>query len=243
MKLPYMRLTLMAALLTSAVAIACSAPEKGRTADTGATGRTVDSAGGETADSTHDMAGMDHSKMPGMAKPDSVSGSQPASGMAGMDHATMPGMSKTAPATGRATPSGSMAGMDHSNMPGMTKASGSASAATRPNPMARMDHSNMPGMTKAPSTAPRPAPATAMAGMDHSNMPGMAKSATSAGGTTPAAIMEFGASPADEKLRQIVAALVRDSVVQRRIAADSVLRRAWDNAAVRQLILTTPGGM
>ena len=117
------------------------------------------------------MAGMDHSKMPGMEPP---SGARAQGGaMAGMDHSNMPGMKPTGRA---ATPAGSMGGMDHASMPGMKPAPG---ARPQSGAMAGMDHSNMPGMTPAVGAKPQ---AGAMAGMDHTNMPGMKPAA----GATPA---------------------------------------------------------
>jgi hypothetical protein len=115
-----------------------------------------------------DMAGMDHSRMPGMAgatRDRPVRGGAGA-GLAGMDH------------TG-------MASMDHSRMPGMASRAG----ARRAQPgaaasMAGMDHSHMPGMSAA--TGVRPAPPGASAGtaaMDHATMPGMTMAQTP--GTTP----------------------------------------------------------
>ena len=122
----------------------------------------ADSARGEvSAAADTGMAGMDHSKMPGMATK-----TAPANAMAGMDHSKMPGMAKT-PAPGNA-----MAGMDHSKMPSMAAKTAPANA------MAGMDHSRMPGM------ATNTAPANAMAGMDHSTMPGM--SGVSGAATPPA---------------------------------------------------------
>jgi hypothetical protein len=40
-----------------------------------------------------------------------------------------------------------------------------------------------------------------------------------------------------DKLMALVAELVRDSVVQRRIQRDSVLREQWGDPGVRQVIL------
>ena len=58
-----------------------------------------------TAASGSNMAGMDHSNMPGMGNP---AAAQPAGNMAGMDHSNMPGMGGPA----AAQPAGDMAGMD-----------------------------------------------------------------------------------------------------------------------------------
>ena len=172
-----------------------------------------DSARGEVSSPADTgMAGMDHSKMPGMS-PDT------GAPMAGMDHSKMTGMAtKTAPAN-------TMAGMDHSNMPGMsTKA-----ARTNTGGMAGMDHSKMPGM--ATKTAVKTAAPTAMAGMDHSNMPGM--TGTSNAGTT-------AATAADAKLDLFVATLLNDPMVRQRIQRDTALRRRWDEAARRTILPSRP---
>lgn len=92
--------------------------------------------------------------------------------------------------------------------------------------MAGMDHSTMPGMTARPATRP----AQGMTGMDHSQM---AMPTQDTG--------EFGADPADEKLKRIVAFLTRDSIVMRRIQADPSLRATWADTAVRRLIINSPG--
>ena len=203
-----MRLSTLSAVLLAA-AVGCRSGDTGtdRAPDRRAA---RDSAGGETVD-TGAMAGMDHSKMPGMAKATpSTSGE-----MASIDHSKMPGMAKATPSTG-----GETAGTDHSKMPGMTKVASSTSNAT-----AGMDHSKMPSM--APSTRTRET--STMPGVDHA---GMAMSTKN---------LEFGADPADEKLKQVVALLVRDSIVMRRIQADPSLRATWADQAVRRLIINDPG--
>ena len=170
-----------------------------------------ESARGEVSAPTDTgMAGMDHSKMPGMS-PDT------ATSMAGMDHSKMPGMAtKTAPAN-------TMAGMDHSKMPGMATKTAPANA------MAGMDHSKMPGM--ATQTTAKSAAPSAMAGMDHSNMPGMT-------GTSNAAMP--AATAADAKLDLFVATLLNDPMVRQRIQSDTALRRRWDEAARRTLLPSRP---
>ncbi len=175
-------------------------------ADTGMAGMDHSKMPGMSPDTATPMAGMDHSKMPGMGTK-----TAPANAMAGMDHSKMPGMgTKTAPAD-------AMAGMDHSKMSGM------ATKTATPNAMAGMDHSKMPGMgTK--TAAP-----TAMPAMDHSNMPGMSGAATAA--TTTAA---------DAKLDRLVATLLNDPIVRQRIQSDSALRRRWDEAARRTLLPSRP---
>lgn len=110
------------------------------------------------------MAGMDHSKMPGMAQsagtatmdhPAAPSGSSP--GMAGMDHSAMPGMRPGA--STRNEPG--MAGMDHSAMGGMTH--GGVSGQTGPaaaggaaaNTVSGMGH-DMAAMGQMTARAPLP---------------------------------------------------------------------------------------
>jgi hypothetical protein len=119
------------------------------------------------------MAGMDHSKMPGMGQ---------SAGMETMDHATAPGGKRPG-----------MTGMDHSAMPGMKR--GGASG-TKPSGMAGMDHSAMPGMRR-PGTSTRNQ--SAMAGMDHSGMTRMNHGAVSgqaasaaAGGAAPNTMSGMG---------------------------------------------------
>ncbi len=166
------------------------------------------------------------------AKPDS------SGGMAGMDHSSMPGMSgspaPTASGGQPAKPADPMAGMDHSNMPGMgaspARKSSGGRTATASVPMAGMDHSKM-DMSGSTSTTPRrtaTTPAPAMAGMDHSTMP------------MSTARVQPTADPAMQKLQQIVAQLVQDSVVQRRIREDSVLRNRWNDPALKRQIGIRP---
>ncbi len=199
------------------------------------------------ADSARAMAGMDHSKMgdlPGMnhSAPAAVSGSAPSTSgnaMAGMDHSKMPGMGTKA-----ATPtSGPTAGMDHSKMPGMAPKTSTEKSGT----MAGMDHSKMPGTAVKTSTEKK----GTTAGMDHSKMvmapdsqakrnassaqPAMDHAAM--GHATPSTTDPAAAVAADEKLVQIAARLVQDSIVMRRIQMDSTLRNRWADSAVRRLIL------
>ena len=171
-----------------------------------------DSARGDVAQpaDTASMAGMDHSKMPGMVPDTSAS-------MAGMDHSKMPGMAT------KAAPSQAMAGMDHSKMPGMSTKSRPAQS------MAGMDHSKMPGMASNAASATRAAPQS-IAGMDHSNMPGM---------TAPNAIAATTAVT-DVKLNRLVEMLLADPAVRQRIQSDTALRRRWDEAARSTLLPRNP---
>ena len=80
-----------------------------------------------------------------------------------------------------------------------------------------------------------------MAGMDHSRM-AMGNTPPTTGAADhsahTAAVPQTdgtGAAAADQKLQQIVQRLVQDSVVLRRIQADSVLRSRWQDPAVRRL--------
>lgn len=167
----------------------------------------------------------------------------PSGSMAGMDHSNMSGMSAGA----AKAPSGSMAGMDHSNMPGMSRSVAKPGAV----PTAAVDHAAMGHAVPPAPARTQPAASQAMAGMDHSrmNMPSGVRSAATPSGmdhaamaARPSAIAEFGGDPADDKLSRIVALLVRDSIVVSRINANPDLRRAWQDPAVRRLIVNTPDG-
>lgn len=120
--------------------------------------------------------------------------------------------SKMAGAAANTVSDTSMAGMDHSKMPGMSPAT-SQRATAAPMPM---DHANMPGM---PSAAARTT-AAPMAGMDHSQMQAV--------------------SAADQKFDRLLAVLLEDPVVKQRIQQDAILRRQWDDAAVKALRRTLP---
>ena len=93
--------------------------------------------------------------------------------------------------------------------------------------MAGMDHSNMPGMQGGSAPAARPA-----AG----GMPGMNMPSAGAGGRA----VQPGGDPGMQKLQTLVAELVQDSVVQRRIRQDPELRDAWSDPQVRQEVLARP---
>lgn len=103
------------------------------------------------------VAGMDHSRMPGMAgpagsgdrsrMPGMATPAPSAAGMAGMDHSQM-GATGAAPSTARASSAGRAPAVDHTNMPGMSN--------SRTSNMPGM--ANMPGMGNAsPNTARTPA--------------------------------------------------------------------------------------
>ena len=213
----------------------------------------TDSARGEVAAADTGMAGMDHSKMAGMGGTTSTAAD---SGMAGMDHSKMPGMGAT-----KAGGTGTMAGMDHSKMPGMTTTKGSAGGGA----MAGMDHSKMPGMgaTKAAAgnmagmdhsrmampTSPAASRRASTPAMDHATMPGMNMPSGDARRRTTAAPMDHASMPgmttapvsaADVKLDQLLAGLLRDTIVRARIQTDTALKRRWDEAARRTLLLTDP---
>lgn len=80
----------------------------------------------------------------------------------------------------------------------------------------------MPGMNMPPAGAQ---PRSGAAPVDHTNMPGMTAAPLSA---------------ADRKLDELVARLLSDSVVRSRIQTDSALKRRWDEAARRTLLLHNP---
>lgn len=178
----------------------------------------------------HAMPGMDHDSMPGMNHGD----------MPGMDHDTMSGSGGAGAMNHGGTPAaaGGMAGMDHSRMPGMDgRPNEMARSAGGTGSMAGMGHSGMamaaPGTPKPPQgmagmdhggmNMPRP-----MQGMDHANMPGM-QTGAAAGTPTDDAGME--------KLRALIAELVRDPEVQARIEADTALRRRWADEGVRRILV------
>lgn len=70
-----------------------------------------------------------------------------------------------------------------------------------------------------------------MPGMDHTRMPGMQPDALAAIPGDDAGMQKLGA---------LVAALVRDSVVQAQIQADPALRRRWADEGVRRILLNRP---
>lgn len=195
----------------------------------------------DTAADTTAMSGMDHSNMPGMQSgqpmPDMQHGGKTTGGsMAGMDHSQMQS------ARGRGEQA--MAGMDHSQMR-TTTPRGQQS-------MAGMDHSQM----NMPAARQQPTPQ-----MDHSRMnmqptPGattqmqhqMPMPQSQPGRTNPPAGMQM-APPEDppepedvalEKIRALVAELVRDPRIQTRIQADTVLRRLWQDPGVQQYLMKRP---
>ena len=168
------------------------------------------------ADQGGAMAGMDHSQM--------RTGNARTGAMAGMDHSAM-----TQPRRG----SQSMAGMDHSqmNMPGAQRSASSRSATGMQNhnmsmgnqaqQSARDPHA---GMTMAPGISAQPAPADPHAGMQMEE-PGE---------------LPLPDDVAMEKLRALVAELVRDPEVLARIQADSTLRVLWQDTGVRQYLMKRP---
>ena len=176
-------------------------------------------------------------------------------GMAGMDHSQMGAAAANATTPGADSGAGSMAGMDHSQMamPAQSPA-GTSAAATNGAPaagasgsMAGMDHSKMQmGGTAAPAAERARGTATpaagGMAGMDHSQMPmgtNRAQNATARTTAPPVTAQDRARAAADEKLQQLIAGLVKDSVVRARIQADTALRRRWADTSLRR-ILTSP---
>src|SRR2546428_4465765 len=104
-----------------------------------------------------------HGKAANAERPHGASDSNDGSSMAGMDHSRMPGMG-TAPGARPAARAGSgMAGMDHSRMPGMGTTPGARPAARAGSSMAGMDHSRMPGMGAAPGARPAAGAGSSMA--------------------------------------------------------------------------------
>lgn len=162
---------------------------------------------------------------------------------------TMPGMAHE-PDGGAPAAAARSAGeaMDHQQM-GPAHASGVAAPATAPSApghampgMAGMDHARM-----APAAAPSAgvaAPAGAELHAQHAGMPQEVPRGPQP--VTPPAehamAHEAAASPLSgagaEELLGLVRTLVQDSVVQQAIRADPALREAWDDAAVRAVILS-----
>ena len=178
-------------------------------------------------------------------------------GMAGMDHSQMGAAAGNVATPAADSGAGSMAGMDHSTMPmpgqaPATSPAAGANQATAPaaGSMAGMDHSQMQmGGTPAPSAgrgrgtgAATPAATGGMAGMDHSQMPMGTNQPLGAGrATAPAATAQDRArAAADEKLQQLIAGLVKDSVVRARIQADTALRRRWADTSLRRILINPP---
>lgn len=87
-----------------------------------------------------------------------------------------------------------------------------------------------PGTTRG-ATGQRVMPA---GGADHANMPGM-QATQEMRGSPPVAT-----TPTTPKLDTLIAELVQDSVVRRRIEADTALRRLWANPEVRRILQQRP---
>lgn len=159
------RLAVVAACVLTFTACSGNTDETETSAKAGATAPAVARGDSAKNDSASGMAGMDHSKMPGMGG----SGTQPDTGaMAGMDHSKMPGVSPPVSRSSATTSS-----IDHANMPGMTRRSTGAPASS--GSMAGMDHGSMPGTNRSAPAGQSPIPA-----MDHANTPGSSMTATSA---------------------------------------------------------------
>lgn len=156
-----------------------------------------------------------------IARVESTSGGEATGTAAAVDHSRMPAKVAAAPSP--------MAGMDHSKMDmsagaappaAPRRATGRAPAPAAADPMAGMDHSAMNMGTPARAPSSRGSAAPPMAGMDHAAMP---------------AVQER--DPAEQKIRALVAMLVKDSVVLRRILADTILLNRWQDSTVRRLLL------
>jgi hypothetical protein len=242
-----MSMNLKVVVIAAVLAAACS-QEKPSGEDTSArdtapnAGAAHDMSNMPAASDTTDMAGMDHSAM-SRAQTEGTTQPMPAAGeMAGMDHSQM---------RGRNARSGSMAGRDHSAM--TRRDAGSHS-------MAGMDHSQM-NM----ASAQRSASSRSATGLQNHNMPMGNQAQQSARDPHAGMIMTPGISaqpaPPDphegmemegtgkeplpddvamEKLRALVAELVRDPKVQARIQADPTLRVLWQDPGVRQYLLKRP---
>lgn len=182
------------------------------------------------------MTGMDHAGMPGMSGPDAMGGA------GAMDHGNMPGMSARGASAG--TPE-----VDHAEMAGIVGHAPSSDArggtptvgASRMADLQGMDHSQMQA---APSDLGRTSASNGRAAMDHGTMetgaqtramPGMDHAAMSARPDDAGSVLN--ADPGMEKLRALVAELVRDPTVRAQIEADTALRRRWADEGVRRVLL------
>lgn len=240
-----MSIMLKVAVLAAALATGCSQERpSGEDASARDTARNAaaphDMSNMPAESDTTGMAGMDHSAM-SSGRTEGMTHRMPAAGeMPGMDHSQMRGAN---------TRSGSMAGMDHSAMKQRSASSQS---------MAGMDHSqmNMPA-------ARRSAPNRSATGMQNHNMsmgnqqpardphagmtmtPGISAQPAPPDPHAGMQMDEPGEPPlpddvAMEKLRALVAELVRDPDVQARIQADPTMRTLWQDAGVRQYLLKRP---
>lgn len=79
--------------------------------------------------------------------------------------------------------------------------------------------------------------------MDHSQMPmGTNRPQAAAGGNTAPRVtaQDQARAAADDKLQQLIAGLVKDSVVRARIQADTALRRRWADTSLRRILINPP---
>ena len=255
-----MSMNLKAVLFAAVITAACS-QEKPSGDNASARNEDRDTAAAHdmskmpAASDTAAMGGMDHSTMPA-AQPGGAPANSP---MPGMDHSQM---------ANQGAQRSTMPGMDHSQMgatnsrrPAMTGMNHSAtpSRGAAPQPMAGMDHSRM-SMPSQQSGSKQPA-----AGMQNHDMPSGTKghppeTESHAGMIMPAPGMTAQPAPADphagmvmapvaqpapddvamEKLRALVAELVRDPEIQALIQADPTLSALWQDPGVRQYLLKRP---
>ncbi|HEX8431592.1 MAG TPA: hypothetical protein VF625_09900 [Longimicrobium sp.] len=181
--------------------------------------------------------GMDHSRM--------------GAGTGSMDHSRM-NMGTPSAGASRNTGAHSMAGMDHSRMGPATRSTGQTEGSMDHSRMSGMqrgtargapaaDHSGMAGMQHGGSTGNRGGQPANAAGMDHASMGHGA--AAPPGGTNAGWSRTSAAVPADratDKLLTLVGELVRDPAVQEEIREDPVLRAAWSDPGVRQVVTKRP---
>jgi hypothetical protein len=221
--------------LVIAVAGGCSGepPEP----DEGANQAQIDTGGATAAVDSH----------AGHVMEDTASGgANPADAMAGMDHGTA-SLAGPAEHAGHAEAQHSGAAESHARMghvpPAATSPGGTMPAdhsqhaqvavSPEPSPTSGAEHSQH--AVASPTTDAARAAAPAHQGMDHSQT--SADPLVGHGQAPGAAPVTAGAAPGMDKLMTLVAELVQDSVVQRRIEQDSILRRQWEDLGVRQIIL------
>lgn len=260
----YLKVPLFAALMAAACSQEKTTNDTATARDTARPPAAHDMSKMSSPEDTSGMAGMDHSSMsgaqPGAAAMTHTMPAGQSGTMTGMDHSQMPSSGAQGSASaamdhsrmqaGNAR-SGSMSGMDHSAMTQPSRASQS---------MAGMDHSkmNMPSTQRSATsgstsgmpnhTMPTRNPAQPSAGDPHAGMVMTPGSSAQPSSPDPHAGMEMG-EPAEpplpddvamEKLRALVAELVRDPKVLARIQADPTLRVLWEDPGVRQYLLKRP---
>lgn len=201
-------------------------------------GHAIAGADSASAGATHDMSGMEHGSSATATGDHGDHAAAPVAS-AGTDHSGHASGSPQAPVTS----AGSHAGHGGSSAHGGAHSAGHAVAPASSGQIATADHgghqpsSPRPGQ---PSTDHAPHP------LHHAEAPPAPRSQAGQAAATdqhsghvlasPGRQME-GVDAGTDKLLTLVAALVQDSVVQRHIEQDSVLRELWRDPGVRRIVL------